>query len=154
MTQLPQGTALPLEVGGAHVVEHQRTVFQMPLGQFLLDLGLALPQPVHRRVEGLGIDFLHLEPLGQGARARFLVEPPSRRELGARVEPCDDHRHYSIAFFGRWIFNDVTRQVAHITRSQDPDQLAAFGFRLHALKETQFQYLELDHTERPLDAQD
>jgi hypothetical protein len=101
MTQLPQGTALPLEVGGAHVVEHQRAVFQMPFGQFLLDLGLALPQPVHRRVESLGIGLLHLEDLGQGARARFLIEPPSRRELGARIEdPRDDHRHYPIAFFG------------------------------------------------------
>jgi len=55
MTPLPQGTALPLEVGGAHVVEHQRAVFQMPFGQFLLDLRLARPQPVHRGVEGLGM---------------------------------------------------------------------------------------------------
>ncbi len=36
-----------------------------------------------RRVEGLGIGLLYLAELGQGARARFLVEPPSRRELGA-----------------------------------------------------------------------
>ena len=103
MTQLPQGTAHPLEVGGTHVVEHQRAVFQMPFGQFLLDLGLAFPQPVHRRVEGLGISLLHFEQLGQDARARFLVEPPSRRELGARVQdPRDDHRDYPIAFFGRF----------------------------------------------------
>ena len=87
MTQLPHGTAHPLEVGGTHVVEHQRAVFQMPFGQFLLDLGLAFPQPVHRRVEGLGISLLHFEQLGQDARARFLVEPPSRRELerGSRI---------------------------------------------------------------------
>ena len=65
-------------------------------------LGLALPQPVHRHVEGLGIGLLHFEDFGQGAHARFLVEPPSRRELGARIEdPCDNHRHHPIALFGR-----------------------------------------------------
>ena len=58
----------------------------MPFGQLLLDLRLALFHPVHRGVEGLGLGLLHLAEFGQGARVRFLVEPPSRRELGARIE--------------------------------------------------------------------
>ena len=61
------------------------------------------PSQSTNRVEGLGIGFLDLEHLGQSARACFLVEPSSRRELGAQIEdPGHDHRYYPIAFFGRF----------------------------------------------------
>ena len=63
---LGQRAVRALHVAGGQVVEHQRVLAKMPLGEPLLDGGLPLDQPVHRRVELMLIDVAESEQFAQG----------------------------------------------------------------------------------------
>jgi len=78
-----------LEVGGRDVVEDERALAEVAAGKPGLDRRLTLPQPVHRRVELVGVDALDPKLLGQ----RRLRKRARAGELRGRLEhPLADHR--------------------------------------------------------------
>jgi hypothetical protein len=58
VSPLRQGAAAPLEIGRAHIVEHQRSGAEVALGQGGLHRRLAQQQPVHR---GIQIVLIHAQ---------------------------------------------------------------------------------------------
>jgi len=94
-----QGAVPACEVTGADVVEHQRTVREMPLGQRPLDLGLPLEQPVHGRVEVVGLELIEAQHLSESRGGGLLIQRSRRGQLGAGGEhPGGDQRHTAVAF--------------------------------------------------------
>jgi hypothetical protein len=93
-----QRAGATLEVARADVVEHERAVVQRLSRQGLLDLRLALAEPVHGGIEVLGRDLLEAQQLaerGGGARG---IQGASRGELGVgREHACHDQRHGAVA---------------------------------------------------------
>ena len=82
----------PFKVGGGDIVEHQRAVGQVPLGQFRFDLRLALPQPVHGSIEVVFVGRRHPQRLAQTAPLGLGTQPSGRGELGARIDDAGHHQ--------------------------------------------------------------
>jgi hypothetical protein len=93
-----QRAGLALVVTAGDVVEHQRPVSQVSLGQLLLDRRLALQQPVHRVVELILVGIGDVQLLGQSG-----VMPVSGvGQFGAgKHQSFDDHGDNQIAPPGR-----------------------------------------------------
>jgi hypothetical protein len=90
VAELGQRAAAALEVGGRHVVEHERPLLEVAAGQRPLDPLLASEQPVERPVERVLVRALDPEHGGE----RRLGEGARHRQLGAGGDhTLDDHRH-------------------------------------------------------------
>ena len=87
---LGERAAAALHVARGHVVEHQRAVREMALGQRRLDGGLALQQPVERGVELVLVDLAETEQRRRGWRRRSPGESAraaASLEAGSRIRP-------------------------------------------------------------------
>ena len=63
---------------------------QVPLGESLLDGGLPLDEPVHRRVQVMGVDVAEPEQLAQSGHGAVRSQPPGGGQLRARVDDAGD----------------------------------------------------------------
>lgn len=84
--ELRQRAGAALEVGRGDVVEQERTLAQVPLGQPGFDLLLPLEQPVHGGVELIGRRAFDREHLSKRAGGRLGIEHPSERKARGRLE--------------------------------------------------------------------
>ena len=99
---LRQRTVAALEVGRAHVVEHQHAVLEMPPRQAVLDPRLALQEPIQRLVGLAVLDPAEAQDRAQARGRRLLVHRAHKAQLGARRDqPVDHHRHHEIAIAPR-----------------------------------------------------
>ena len=89
---LGERAAAAFHVARRHVVEHQRAVVEMALGQRRLDGGLALQQPVERGVELVLIDLAETEPVRQAGGGRGGGERARGGELGGGIEDAADEQ--------------------------------------------------------------
>ena len=90
MPALGVGTVGSLEVAGGQVVEHEGVFPQVPYGEPLLDPGLAVEQPIHRRMEFVLIDFAQPERLAEGGDGALGGEGAGGGELGPGVNDAGD----------------------------------------------------------------
>ena len=87
-----------LHVAGGQVVEHQRVLSKVPLGEPLLDGGLPLDQPVHRRVELMRIDVAESEQFAQGGYRALGGQRAGGGQFRPRVDDAgDDERDDQVA---------------------------------------------------------
>ena len=78
-------------VAAAHVVEHQRAVLEVPLGQLGFDLRLPRHQPIQRLVEFFFGDLAQSQFHGQARRRRFFLQTAAGGQLRLRRDqPHDD----------------------------------------------------------------
>jgi hypothetical protein len=87
-----QRTAAPLHIARRDVVENQRAILQVALGQSGLDGGLARQQPVECCVEFVVIDLAETERFAEAAGRGGRGERPGGGELGDRVEDAPDQQ--------------------------------------------------------------
>ena len=93
VAELRQRAAAALEVARRDVVENELAVDQMAPSEAILDLRLAIGQPVHRTVEIVLVRVGDPELLGQ----RRLAERADGRELGRRRDRAlADHRQRQV----------------------------------------------------------
>ena len=81
-----------LHVAGGQVVEFQRVLLQMPLGEALLDAGLPFDQPVHRCVELVLIDVAESKQFAQGGYRAHGGQRAGGGQLRARVDDAGDDK--------------------------------------------------------------
>ena len=87
---LGQRTAASLHVARRDVVEHQRAVGEMALGQDGFDGGLAHQQPVERGVEFVVVDVAETERFAEAGGRRGGRQRPGGGEFGDGVEDAAD----------------------------------------------------------------
>ncbi len=98
MSQGGQRTARSLKVAGAQIVEHQRVVAQVPLGQRRFDTLLSDQQPIHSRVQIVLVAATERQHPRQGGS----VPPPCRSQLAhGRQDARGHHGDDPIAFLAR-----------------------------------------------------
>ena len=89
-----QGTGPALVIAAGHVVEGRPTVCEMAPGQLLLDLRLALQEPVHGLIEVVLVGAFHPQLLRQAGG----VPQPGGGELGAGMDQAlEDHGQDQVA---------------------------------------------------------
>ena len=89
---------LPLEVDRGDVVEHERPLAQVALGQRRLDPRLTRQQPVHGFVEFVRLARAQAEQLAERGAGGVGIEAPGGGELGARLDQArHEHRQHQIA---------------------------------------------------------
>ena len=97
MTAPGQGTPRPLHPHRGQVIEHQRTLLEVPRRQTPLDPLLAFQEPVHGAVEVVLVQ-PGIEDLAQGAHRRGLGQAPGRGQLrGGLQDPGCDHGQHLVA---------------------------------------------------------
>ncbi len=89
---LGERAAAPLHVARRHVVQHQRAVGEMALGQRGLDRGLALQQPVQRGVEFVLIDLTEAEQFAEARCGGGGRQRTGGGELGCGIEDAADQQ--------------------------------------------------------------
>lgn len=120
MAVLSQGAMRAVVVTAANVVEHERAVLEMLLGQPPFDFRFAGQEPVQRVVQLIHIRIFDRELLGQGRR----LPEPRGAELGAVMEqPVDDHGQDEIPLAGA-LGRDQGLQSEFSDRPQDGIDMA------------------------------
>jgi hypothetical protein len=93
---------MALEVGRAHVVEHQHAILEMPPGQAILDPLLPLQQPIQRLVGFVILDLTEGQDLAQARRRGLFIHRPDIAQFRARRDQAvGHHRHHKIAMAPR-----------------------------------------------------
>ena len=92
-----QPAATAFRIHGGQIVQHQRTIPQMPPGQAVLDLLLALNQPVHGRVQVMLVAVGNPQGLAQGVPGARLRPAPDGAEPGPGMQDaCCHHPQHPV----------------------------------------------------------
>src|SRR5215813_14939962 len=98
MTELRQLAAASLDVARTHVIEHQRSIVQVPPRQAVLDRSLRHAQPVECSVDFLGFDLTQSKCQPEGIESRRLVQRARRGKLCRRIDqPLHDQGQSELA---------------------------------------------------------
>jgi hypothetical protein len=95
-------TVPPLQIRRAHIVEHQRAVFQVTPRQATLDAHLLPAEPIQRRVDLTFLNGAEVEDAAQAGARRFRRQRPHGGQLGAgRDDPAGNHGQRQVALARR-----------------------------------------------------
>ena len=84
---MPRQLAMtPLQIAGGEIVEHQRAVTQMALGERRLDPRLGRAEQIERFVKLILVDGAEIEQFAQRMRRRRLAELARSGQLGGRLD--------------------------------------------------------------------
>jgi hypothetical protein len=86
------------QIRRAHIVEHQRAVFQVAPCQAPLDARLLPAEPIQRRIDLAFLDGTEAEDAAQAGTRRLRQQPPQGRQFGAGGDdPAGNHGQHQIA---------------------------------------------------------
>ena len=106
------------------VVQQERVVVQMALGQALFDAALASQQPVHGGVQLILVDLTQRQQVTEGGDGAFGVQAAGGGEFGACVDDTsDDHGDDEIALAGGGT-GDEGMEAELVERTEDGGDVA------------------------------
>ena len=97
MTKACQLTTAAFDVAGAHVVEYQGPVGQVPPCQRTFNRRLGRPQPIKRRIDFLGADGTEAERHSERVDRRRLIQGTCCSQLRGRINHPSDNQRQRLA---------------------------------------------------------